>query len=257
MPFSDSHINEVLTKGFCILHSLFKGAYVDRLREILDLAVVSHNELNTSLADVNMVHNCHEVNIEFLKCLEHSLIDSILSSILQQSYIIYAFQSSSLPPFGTNNARRIHCDTPRTIPSYITNIGVIITLDEYTDQTGAIEFMPYSRELLDIPSQPTFESSATPVHCPKGSVIIFDARTYHREGINKTSSYRHSLTCNFCRCYMRQRFDYVRMAQSSGLILRLTSNQRKLLGYNVRVPVSMEEYFYPSDRRLYLPGQES
>ena len=203
-----------------------------------------------------MMHNCHEESINFLEAYQHPCIVRCLSELLGDSYIIYAFQSSSLPPNGTNFARRIHCDSPRLIKDYITNIGVILTLDNYSEQTGAIEFMPFSFDTAIPPGEEDFEMSSQKVFCDKGSIIIFNARTFHREGLNSTDTFRHSLTCNFCRCYMRQRFDFVRMAQASGSILQMTEQQRKLIGYNVRVPTSLDEFFLPPEKRLYLSGQE-
>ena len=85
---------------------------------------------------------------------------------------------------------------------------------------------------------------------------MFNARTFHREGINYSNDYRHSLTTNFCRCYMRQRFDFVRMANASGSIFTMSESQRKLIGYDVRLPTSLDEFFMPEGKRLYKANQE-
>ncbi len=249
-------VEDVRDKGFFTVDSVFTSAEVLNLREQLD-EVNRQSNLNVrSTQDLNMVHNCHEKSLDFLGAFEHPLIVSTLNELLGHSYIIYAFQSSTLPPNATNSARRIHCDSPRLIQDYITNVGVIIALNDYTQNSGSIEFMPYSFRIDKPPSDSEFVAKSKKVECREGSVIIFNARTFHREGINMTQSIRHSLTCNFCRCYMRQRFDFVRMAQSSGSILAMTSHQRKLIGYNVRMPTSLDEFFLPDDQRMYLSGQE-
>jgi ectoine hydroxylase-related dioxygenase (phytanoyl-CoA dioxygenase family) len=59
---------------------------------------------------------------------------------------------------------------------------------------------------------------------------------------------------NFCRSYMRQRFDYPRMTPSRDAS-NLDAMQLQLLGYNVRVPTSLSEYYLPVDERLYKPNQ--
>ena len=248
--------DEVLEKGFTLIPNVFSSCKIDNVRALLDKYNAIHNHSLRASSDRDMVHNCHELSINFLELFELKIIDDALSCLLGYSYLIYAFQSSSLPPQGTNYARRIHCDSPRLIPGYITNIGVIITLDDYLPENGAIEFLPKSFEQTSLPSIKQFELKSEKVYCPKGSIIIFNARNYHREGFNHSSVYRHSLTANFCRCYMRQRFDFVRMAQASGLMLSLTENQRKLIGYNVRMPSSLDEFFLPTDKRMYLSGQE-
>ena len=247
---------EILQKGFALVSNTFSTFEIDNARILLDKYNNAHNQSLRANSDRDMVHNCHELSIKFLELFESKIIDDILSYLLGPSYLIYAFQSSSLPPQGTNYARRIHCDTPRLIPGYITNIGVIITLDDYTLENGAIEFLPKSFDQTALPPIKQFELKSEKVLCTKGSIIIFNARNYHREGFNHSSNYRHSLTANFCRCYMRQRFDFVRMAQASSLMISLTENQRKLIGYNVRMPSSLDEFFLPAEKRMYLSGQE-
>lgn len=248
--------DEIMQKGFTLIPDAFSDLKIKNARTLLDKFNTIHNQNLRASSDRDMVHNCHELSIKFLELFESKIIDDTLSLLLGHSYLIYAFQSSSLPPQGTNFARRIHCDTPRLIPGYITNIGVIISLDDYSPENGAIEFLPKSFEQTTLPSTKQFELYSKKVLCPKGSIIIFNARNYHREGFNHSSVYRHSLTANFCRCYMRQRFDFVRMAQASSLMISLTENQRKLIGYNARMPTSLDEFFLPADKRMYLSGQE-
>ena len=249
-------IFSIQSNGYHVAQNIFSKQEVSVLRQNLDYFNAKHNNSLRSLADRDMIHNCHELSIKFLKAYEKPLIVNLLSNLLGKSYIIYAFQSSSLPGGGTNNAHRIHCDSPRVIPGYISNVGVIITLDMYTSDSGAIQFMPKSFEHKNSPSLSEFEKKSKMISCNSGSVIFFNARTFHREGINLSKSYRHSLTCNFCRCYMRQRFDFVRMAETSGSILNMTDDQKKLIGYNVRVPTSLDEFFLPPDKRMYISGQE-
>ena len=55
---------------------------------------------------------------------------------------------------------------------------------------------------------------------------------------------------------MRQRFDFVRMAAASGSLLLMSESQRKLIGYDVRMPTSLDEFFMPEGKRLYKANQE-
>ena len=249
-----SCIAEVLSRGYSLLPGLFDEDIVSSLRSSLVNATSVHNNNCRSVHDLDMVHNCHEHDMSLLSPYEHPLIVDAISRLLGHSYIIYAFQSSSLPGCGgTNYARRIYVDSPRLIPNYITNVGIIITLDEYSSYTGATEFFPNTFHSQELPphiiNKP--QDYAKPIACKPGSAIIFNARTFHREGINSSPYYRMSLTCNFCRCYMRQRFDFIRLAQSTGSILKMSKLQRKLLGYDVRVPVNLDQFYLPEAQRMY------
>ena len=62
------------------------------------------------------------------------------------------------------------------------------------------------------------------------------------------------LTLNVCRSYMRQRFDYPRLVPPEA-IAALGPVGRRFLGFDVRMPVSLEEYYVPPEHRLYKAGQ--
>ena len=85
-------------------------------------------------------------------------------------------------------------------------------------------------------------------------MILFDGRVFHRAGDNGTGAWRHALTLNACRSFMKQRFDWVRFIPgriSDGL----SPQARRIIGFDTRLPTSLEEFFLPEERRLYKPGQ--
>ena len=59
---------------------------------------------------------------------------------------------------------------------------------------------------------------------------------------------------NVCRSYMRQRFDYPRLV-SPEVLAGLGEVGRRFLGFNVRMPASLAEYYLPEPHRLYKAGQ--
>lgn len=87
-----------------------------------------------------------------------------------------------------------------------------------------------------------------------GEALFFNARVWHMGGRNETDQYRHALTINVCRSYMRQRFDYPRLL-GEGLLETAEERLLRFLGYRVRVPVGLEDYYVPPEDRLYWSGQ--
>ncbi len=201
-----------------------------------------------------MVHNLMVRGDPFLQLIENPVIHAYLSAVLSDTCILYAYTSSSIPPFGSNYSRRIHVDSPRMIPGYVTNVGITLALDDFTETNGATEFLPRSQWRSDAPSVEEFEREAQPVYLKAGDAALFNARTWHRGGISRSSAPRHALTMNVCRSYMRQRFDYPRLVPPE-IVERLGPVGRRFLGFNVRVPVSLEEYYVSAEQRLYQPGQ--
>jgi ectoine hydroxylase-related dioxygenase (phytanoyl-CoA dioxygenase family) len=253
--FTDEHLREIVTRGFVVVPDAFEAEKVCSLKSSLETLIngrVFSGE-DPRAIDNYMVHNPMFEDPIFFEMLANPTVLNAINSLLTDTGILYAFTTSSMPAGGTNFSNRIHVDCPRIIPNYITNIGIILALDDFTDINGATYFLPYSFERADEPSPSEFLAQADRVHPKAGDIVVFNARTWHLGGQNESANDRHALTINCCRSYMRQRFDYPRMADKLGI--KTSGEIRRLLGYNVRVPVTMQEYYAPEGERLYLPGQ--
>jgi hypothetical protein len=53
---------------------------------------------------------------------------------------------------------------------------------------------------------------------------------------------------------MRQRFDYPRLVGEETLA-HVGETGRRFLGFDVRMPATLEEYYLPEEQRLYKAGQ--
>jgi ectoine hydroxylase-related dioxygenase (phytanoyl-CoA dioxygenase family) len=175
--------------------------------------------------------------------------------LLGHGCIVHAFNSSSVPPGGTHYARDIHVDAPRWVEGYMTNAGCIMALDPFTAATGAMEVQPSGFRSPDRPSLKTFEATCARVELAPGDALFFNARCWHRSGANQTAQWRHAVTVNVCRAFMRQQFDFPRLLEAQGITVE-DEALRQFLGWHVRMPTSMDELLAPPDERPYRPGQE-
>jgi ectoine hydroxylase-related dioxygenase (phytanoyl-CoA dioxygenase family) len=204
--------------------------------------------------DAWMVHNLMVRHPVFARFLENPVLHAHLSPLLGDTCILYAYTSSSMPPSGANFSHRVHVDSPRVIPGYWTNVGVMVALDDYTTENGATRYLPHSYEREDLPSLEEFLERSEETKPRAGEAVVFNARTWHMGGMNRTSTPRHAITLNVCRSYMRQRFDYPRLVGDETLA-HIGETGRRFLGFNVRMPASLEEYYLPEPQRLYKAGQ--
>jgi ectoine hydroxylase-related dioxygenase (phytanoyl-CoA dioxygenase family) len=130
----------------------------------------------------------------------------------------------------------------------------MFALDKFTEENGATYFLPDSTERVVAPTEQEFLDHAERVFPNAGDAVIFNARTWHMGGINMTDRARHGFAFQACRSFMRHRFDYPRMVPPDILAL-LGETGRRFLGFNVRVPASLEDYYLPPDQRLYKSNQ--
>lgn len=253
-------IEDVLTDGFGIVRGVLSGQKVAGLVEELERFLLEDNSIggNVSGTGSNMVSNPMLRGEKNACLIENEVMHAYLDVLMSPTCIIYANHSSSMPPFGTNYSNRIHVDCPRSIPGYITNLGVMFALSDFTRENGATWFLPGSQHLAqEEVTEDLFVASARRALCRSGDMILFNARIWHKGGENTTDRPRHSVALNICRSFMRQRFDYPRLIvnERSDILNWIGDRGMRMLGYSVRMPASYEDYFLPEAKRLYKANQ--
>ncbi|MDO6684715.1 MULTISPECIES: phytanoyl-CoA dioxygenase family protein [unclassified Agarivorans] len=240
--------------GIIVIPAVLSNELTENLKSELSSATKFDLEKNGDRFDRGMIHNCMLHGESLLTLLDHPSLYKYVSILLDKTSIVYAYQSSTLPPKSKNYGSRVHVDCPRFIKNHISNLGVIFPLDDFTIENGGTFYLPGSHLIESLPDDDYFYRHAKQVTCKKGDMIIFNARLAHAAGENNTAQGRYALTINFCRSYMRQRFDYPRLVPEE-LIGQLGDIGKQFLGMNVRVPTSLEEFYLPEELRLYKPNQ--
>ena len=247
-------VDRLEREGLAVVPSALDPVSVERLRAELETAMEEDERLRPDVFDSGMVHNCMTRGPRMADLLDHPGMHAYLSAWFSPTCILYAYQSSSLRPSKGNYGSRVHVDSPRFIPGYPTNVGVIFALDPFTAETGGTLYLPGSHLSPELPTDERFFQDAVQAICNPGDMILFHARLVHAAGVNRTARTRHALTLNVCRSFMRQRFDFPRLLAPE-LLNRLGEQGRRFVGMNVRMPTSLEEFYLPESERLYKPGQ--
>ena len=133
----------------------------------------------------------------------------------------------------------------RLISGYATNIGWIFPLDPFTEDNGPMEIMPRSFTEAEKPSEDEFAPACLSLAgLAPGDACCFNARCWHRGGQNSTSAWRHAVTVNVTRSYIRQQFDYPRMVDRR-VLERLDDDSRRFLGCFVECPFRSRSFRFP------------
>ena len=255
-PACEQAAAAVKSRGAVILRGVASSDLTQRARQaIADCIEADLKRFGPRHPFPGMVHVLAARAPVFLEMLQLSAIRKALRMVLGHGCILHAYNSSSTPPSASNYARDIHVDCPRWIDGYITNVGCVLALDPFTEANGAMEIMLESFQTPAAPSEAMFEELCVSALMEPGDALLFNARSWHRSGINRTNGWRHAVTFNVCRAYMRQQFDFPRLLESAGISIT-DVELRQFLGWHVRMPTSMEEFLLPPDQRLYRPGQE-
>lgn len=242
----------IATAGYVILPGVLEPEFMTRAKRELAAAIEADKGRYGPRAerDFGMVMLCALHGGSFLDLFDNARLMAPFNAVLGDESIVYAYTSSSMPPSGANYSARIHTDCPRIIPGYVTNMGATILLDDFTEENGATWFLPESQTRPEAPEDAEFYARAQRVIAPAGSVFFFNARVWHAGGANRSSQWRHALTINMCRGYMKQRIDIPRAM--SGMNLDGVSDQvKQKLGFFAQPPASLEEYYLPPEQRSF------
>jgi len=190
----------------------------------------------------------------FRQFLENPAINALFDRLIGQQWILYSFTSTVLHPNERPYTCEIHTDTSRFTDGYVTSALATLALDDFTSQNGATWFLPGSHRVEARPTDEEFWAGAVQAVRRAGDAVVFHPRVWHAGGSNRTTETRFGLTVYGCRPWMKQRFDFPRMLGVRELA-ELGSVGRRILGYDARVPASLEEFYRVPEERLYKAGQ--
>ena len=243
--------------GYCIVENVLTPEFTLQTKKELGIAIEKEMEYHgtSDYSDYGMVLLCSLYGGNFIKLFDNTRLTDRIEAVLGEGSIVYAYTSSSMPPGKTNYSRRIHVDSPRIIPGYVTNLGVTIALDDFTEQNGATFFLPKSHTMEEPPTEEYFYKHAKRFIAKAGSVWFFNARIWHAGGDNKTSQWRHGLTLNMCRPYMKQRIDIPR-AMANMDLSSVSEKALQKLGFLAQTPANYDEYYVTPEKRKYRQKYE-
>jgi len=255
---ADEYSYLVQTRGYALIEGFLTEEETKLLKVPMSEAVQSFEpkpDIKQSVLDRYQIHDLINRDINYGRLLEDPRLQQLIAPHLGDHWIMYAATSSCIPPHGSNYASRLHVDSPRYHPGYIFNMGVIWALDDYTvENGGALKILPGSQHSNTRPDEEFFEKHCIQATCKAGSLLVFNAKIYHRTSENKTGHWNHSMTLNACRSFMKQRFDWVRFIPES-ISSQLNPQARRLIGFDTRLPTSLDEFFLPDEQRLYKANQ--
>lgn len=250
-------VKEIQDQGYSIIENVLTKEFIEKAKNELGKAIDCETEYHKGKNHPNhgMVLLCSLYNKVFTDLFDNDKLTEPFNSILGEGSIVYAYTSSSMPPSSSNYSQRIHVDCPRVIPNYITNMGATILLDDFTEDNGATWFLPASHQLEEKPEDEFFYKNAKRLIAKAGSVWFFNARVWHAGGVNQTDKWRHALTINACRSWMKQRIDIPRAMEHFNSS-DLSEKALQKLGFFAQVPASYDEYFAPLEKRKFKQKTE-
>jgi len=250
--------------GFAVVESVLDRGMIDetrtRMYAVRDCIVreIGMERLERA-GEVGVLRLMMRSDPFFLRFLELPALLSIVDVTVSPTAILHLQNGFILPSSAAGDSPRVfqtsyHQDFPRVLNGYLASINVFFAIDEFTRTNGATWVVPKSQQQPAPPSQEIIEATAIPVECAAGSMIVFDSTLWHAAGPNTSGRDRLAINHQFTRSWIKPQIDYVR-ALGDGVVQAQAPRTQQLLGWYTRVVTSLDEYYRPTEQRLYRKGQ--
>jgi hypothetical protein len=244
--------------GWALLPSHLPGGLTRRLAAQLDEAYGEYRalQLRNGMGEGTdgTLHHLPCAGGVFLELLEADHGQAVLQSFFDGPYILNTYGGVLNLPNDASYVARVHRDQRTFSGDLHLMAQILIMLDDFTEANGATYLLTGSHRSAERPPDELFFLDAVRAVGAAGSILMFDSNLWHAAGINRTDRPRRALTLAFTRPFMKQQLDYPRaLGYDRGETF--SPALRQLLGYNARVPVSLDEWYQPPDKRLYKREQ--
>ncbi|MCY3857856.1 MAG: phytanoyl-CoA dioxygenase family protein [Gammaproteobacteria bacterium] len=259
--------SDIATFGYCIVKNVLSAEEVKALRVRLTEQVEAEAEIGLThhLPDrkqlVMFLLNKGKVFRDILSKVE---LHAVVKSVLGAEYLLSAFHAHIAHPGGekvfhtdqfwmpppttadkktlirpgsiTRARNRGHhvggedvMNAPTISPAVVCN--AMWMLDEFTAENGATIVVPGSH-LSGRQPDAAMDDDANwvPAVAPAGSVVIFEGRTWHSTGVNRTTKTRIGLTTNFCAPQFRQQENLL-LGTRPEVLESMSDELKKLCGF--------------------------
>jgi hypothetical protein len=200
------------------------------------------------------VHHLPLMADTFVRFLEALPCVELLETFFDGPYILNTFGGVLNLPDNVSYVGRVHRDLRSFSGELRLMAQLLVMLDDFTEENGATYLLSGSHRSADQPSDEEFFAHADRAIAPAGSIVLFDSNLWHAAGVNRSPRPRRALTLAFTRPFVKQQLDYPR-ALGYDRVSTLSPRLRQLLGYNARVPTSLDEWYQPPGQRLYHRDQ--
>ena len=258
LPDRDSVSEALEEQGWAMLPALLPADLRDRI--VAELAGVHKDQRALQVRNGvgqgtdGTVHHLPCAGGAFLELLERNDGHPWLARYFQGPYILNTYGGVLNLPNDLSYVGGIHRDLRTFSGSVHLMAQLLVMLDAFTEENGATHFLSGSHRQAEKPQEDVFFRDATRAVGPAGSIVIFNSNLWHAAGINRSDRSRRALTLAFTKPFVKQQLDYPRALgydRGDSFSPRL----RQLLGYDARIPASLDEWYQPAEKRMYKRDQ--
>lgn len=244
--------SEFAKQGYLLLLNQFSPEQLDTMRSWIDSDLLEWKEFLDVRSPDQSGSLAHHVLVKahwrtFLNDLEPM---DLFRRLLGDQPVITTFGINDNRLEGGLYHHRDHVDQKFASDGCLSmSINLLIFVDDFQVNTGATWVYPTKISELSSGTALKTEKQGKQICGRAGDLLIWDSRILHRAGANTSGVHRRAVSIMLARHWVKPQFNYLG-SMSENEIESLTDIQKQLLGYESRVPSSLEEWYSRRRPRL-------
>jgi ectoine hydroxylase-related dioxygenase (phytanoyl-CoA dioxygenase family) len=240
------HIEEIKILGYTIVENVLNEEDLSKTSQLLD-SIYAEQQRDFGVEQLKIIN---ELNLArcplayddiFLQVCTKPIIKELVKYFLGDYYIINQQNGIINFPNETHHQSSWHRDLP--YQDYVVSkpiaVACLLCIDDFKQETGSTEVLPFSHNLDRIPSLNYINKHKVSTEVKKGGAIVFNAMLYHKAGYNQSSIIRRGLNTLFTIPLLKQQINL--QSQLDGKYSD-DAWTRRLLGYDSQVPESVTSW---------------
>lgn len=247
-------------QGFALLPDVFDLAFMQEtgaaLNELYPWYQTVHQKTGYTGGSEGGSHHILIHKGCFLELLRRLPLTELISEYLDGHFVVNSYGAYNNARDSRIYVKNVHRDIRFFDPGPAQMLNMLVMLDDFTAENGATWLLPGSHKRPARPDDARFFEHGTQTEGKAGTVLLFDSRLWHAGGENRTDQFRRAVTITFTRPHFKQQFDYP-AALGYDFCETLPENLKQLVGFNARVPASLEQWYQPAAKRFYKSEQDA
>jgi ectoine hydroxylase-related dioxygenase (phytanoyl-CoA dioxygenase family) len=245
----DLAVEQLALAGCTVVDGGYTAEEIDAFAQAFEAARAAAAERHGGRARLEALDEHNTIRVPmlydrlFLRLATNEAILAICRRTIGE-YLILNQQNGVINPAGGGryNQGAYHRDLPyqHFVSSRPLAINALFCLDAFTRDNGATFVVPGSHKQEAFPSDAVVQALQTQVTAPAGSFIILDGMLFHSGATNRTDRDRRAVNHVFTTPIIKPQID---LPSVLGDAFTDAPELRRLLGYDVRVPLSLDDYY--------------
>lgn len=259
-PISHRISQSLETDGWCVVPDVVEPSLLDVLAAELATAL----QLRERIRQRNAVEGANDGTLHhlladhpcFVELLQRlGVFDGVLQQYFSGKYILNSYGGVINQRGSVAYVHAIHRDIRFSSDVKRFMLNILVMLDDFTLENGATHLLSGSQLQKEKPDPEVFARDSARATGTRGSVLFFDSRLWHATGRSYVDAPRRALTLTFTSPFFKQQLDYPRLL-GYDKANSLAPFLKQVIGFNARVPASLDEYYVPVNERFYQRGQD-